>query len=204
MERYQWVLNGKEWQITSSNGLSFTIADNIGMYYLSQLLTNQKQKILYSNLISQGKCKEPDIKFEDSHDMLMLKYGFHENSWYSPIPKADSITIKDVAKQILIIQNQIYELESYHDYGALEERAEELEKLQKYLKSIYSQKKRVRVFRVDEIQMFYSVKKALQYVMKKIKAKDQHLVSYLTSIIHLHKDYNEMEEHKEMEVIIKK
>ncbi len=51
--------------------------------------------------------------------------------------------------------------------------------------------------------MFNSVKKALQYVMKKIKYKDQHLVSYLSFIIHLHKDFVEMDGHKEMDIIIK-
>jgi hypothetical protein len=203
MLKYELTLIKNKWQITSSNGLSYTIPNHIGMFYITELLKNTNKEILYTHLISRGIYQKPLYEFRGKQYKLeLLKYGLHEENWYSEMPKADKKTIYEVGKEILHIKDQIAELREYSDFARIDVLEKELKKLISYLKGIRSSKNILRMFNTEQTAIQSCVRRAIRRVFNLIYAKDKVLTSFLRSHVHPNLDYIQMDDDDGVEISI--
>ncbi len=134
MLTYKWELSGNNCRITSNSGLSYTIPNRNGVYYLSELLKHPGQEILYSNLVSRGMSCIVDIEFRGHYQFELLQYGLHEEDFYRSIPVTDMSTVNEIAKEYRAVKAKIDIYEEYHDLARVETLNAELLQLKKYLR----------------------------------------------------------------------
>lgn len=204
MLKYECTQIGYQWQITNNKGLSFSIPDLHGMLYLCELLTNPMQQIQYTNLISRGLYKKPNLEFNSKFKADFVKYGFHEQNWYNAIPMADKKTIHEVAKEILSVRDQITELKEFGDIARVELMETELSKLIEYFRSVFTKRNRIKMFRGDLEQLRDCIKKSLWRTYKYLRPNDRELVEFFSTHIHLYSSYIQMEPYSGYEFIFKK
>jgi hypothetical protein len=199
MLKYTWLMKENQWYITNNKGLSYTIPNNNGMFYLSELLLHPTYQIPYTRLVTKGLYKKPNLEFQHSFKFELLKYGFHEGNWYTAIPKADKKTIHEVAKEILHVKDQIAQFKEYEDLGRVELLESELSQLVEYFRSVFTSRRKIRMFRGEIDQLHSCVKKSLQRTYKMIREHDKELVSFLTSRIHLCNEFIEINRFESVE-----
>ncbi len=192
MIQYTWKLTGNQWQITSSKGLSYTIPNHNGMFYLAELLKNTNKEILYSKLISRGLFVKPLPEFQGQYKFELLKYGMHESDWYQEMPVADFETIADVGKAILQVRDKIAVLKENCDYGRVELLEDELSQLIAYLKHAFPKRQILRVFSSDQTKLQRCVKKSLQRAYRLIRVHDTDLAAFFKAHIQICTDYIQM------------